>query len=495
MTSPTAVADGTRSAKLPRELLALIGAILLGVFLVQMDATMVNIALESLHREFDADLATIQWVSTAYLLTMAGVIPVAAWAIDRFGARTAWLASLAIFTIGSVLCGLAWSAGSLIAMRVVQGIGGGLLMPLFQTIIARRAAGQQMSKVMAMVGAPLLLGPVLGPIVGGALVDGFGWRWIFLINLPVCLAAAWAAIKVMPADPVDRPAGLDVLGLFLLSPGLVAIVYGLTRAGTDAGFDAGPTIGSLIVGVVLLGWFVGHALRTAEPVVDLRLFRDRAFSLASVLMFLTMIALPASLLLLPLYYQQVHGFTPLHAGLLLAPQGIGSALSIMLSGRLTERLGVRPVALVGVLLLLGAVLGLTQIEAGTEQWMPAALAALVGAGFGAILVPAQVGVYANLPATAVPHATSAARVFQQVGASFGVAILAVALQHNTSGATGPADLAHAFGTTYWWAAGAAALAIVPALAFRPANHTAGDRRNAANRSTEARDQDAADAAG
>jgi EmrB/QacA subfamily drug resistance transporter len=467
MTSPSAVADGTRPAKLPRELLALIGAILLGVFLVQMDSTMVNIALESLHREFNADLGTIQWVSAAYLLAMAGMIPVAGWAADRFGARTAWLTSLAIFTIGSGLCGLAWSAESLIVMRVVQGIGGGLLMPLFQTIIARRAAGQQLSRVMAMVGAPLLLGPVLGPIVGGMLVGSIGWRWIFLVNLPVCLAAAWVAMKVMRSEAVHRTANLDVLGLLLLSPGLVAIVYGLTRAATDAGFDAGTTIGSLTVGVVLLGWFVVHALRTAEPVVNLRLFRDRAFTLATILMFLAMIALIGSLLLLPLYYQQVHGFSPMRAGLLLAPQGIGSALSIVLAGRLTDRYGVRPIAVVGVLLLIVAVLGLTRLEAGTDQWTVAALAALAGAGFGAILVPAQVGVYSGLPGTAIPHATSAARVFQQLGGSFGVTILAVALQHNASGATGSAGLAHAFGTTYWWAVGAASLAIVPALAFRP----------------------------
>src|SRR4051794_2805459 len=147
-----------QGGRLPKDLIALVGAILLGVFLVQMDSTMVNIALESFRRDFHADLGTVQWVSAAYLLAMAAVIPVAAWAIDRFGTRSAWLTSLALFTLGSLLCGLAWSAGSLIAMRVVQGVGGGMLMPLFQTILARRAAGQQFGRVMAMVGTPLLLG-------------------------------------------------------------------------------------------------------------------------------------------------------------------------------------------------------------------------------------------------------------------------------------------------------------------------------------------------
>ncbi len=466
MTAASVVGEDTRSARLPRELLALVGAILLGVFLVQMDSTMVNIALESLHRAFQADLRTIQWVSTAYLLAMAAMIPVAAWAIDRFGARTTWLTSLAIFTVGSLLCGLAWSTTSLIAMRVVQGIGGGLLMPLFQTILARRAAEQHLSKVMALVGAPLLLGPVLGPIVGGVLVNDFGWRWIFLVNLPVCLTAAWAAMRVMRADPVERTANIDVLGIALLSPGLVAIIYGLTRVGADAGFHSGVTLGSLGAGLLLLGWFVVHALRTAEPAVDLRLFRDRNFSAASLLMFFAMIALLGSALLLPLYYQQVHGLSPLRAGLLLAPQGVGSALSIVFAGKLTDRYGVRSVSVSGALMLFGAVLGLTRLDSGTADWVVVALAALAGAGFSAILVPAQVGVYANLPAAAVSHATSAVRVFQQVGGSFGVAVLAVALQHNALGATGPAGLGRAFGTTYWWAVGAAALAGLSALAFR-----------------------------
>jgi EmrB/QacA subfamily drug resistance transporter len=451
--------------KLPRDLLALIGAILLGVFLVQMDSTMVNIALESFRRDFDADLGTVQWVSAAYLLAMAGVIPVAGWAIDRFGARPAWLASLALFTLGSLLCGLSWSAGSLIAMRVVQGLGGGLLMTLFQTIIARRAAGQPFGRVMALVGAPMLLGPVLGPVLGGVLVDGPGWRWIFLINLPFCAAAAWAAARVLPDDRRDTPARLDALGLALLSPALVGIVWGLSRAGTDGGF--GPaTLLSLAVGILLLAWFVVHALRVDEPVVDLRLFRSRNFTVAAALMFLGMVALLGTILLVPLYYQQVHGFSPLHAGLLMAPNGIGSAASLTLAGRLTERFGVRPVALTGALLLLGVALALTQISADTSQWLLIPLVALGGAGFGAILVPAQSSIYRDLPSASIPHASTAVRVFQQVGGSFGVAVLAVSLQRNAAAVTTLDALGHAFGATFWWAVGASALILVPIMLFR-----------------------------
>ncbi|WP_436530983.1 DHA2 family efflux MFS transporter permease subunit [Actinoplanes sp. HUAS TT8] len=448
--------------KIPRNLLALIGATLLGVFLVQMDSTMVNIALESLRRDFDADLDVIQWVSTSYMLAMAAMIPVAGWAIDRFGSRGAWLGALGLFTIGSLLCGLAWSAPSLIAMRAVQGVGGGMLLPLFQTIIARQAAGRNFGKVMGLIGVPMLLGPVLGPILGGVLVTGSGWRWIFLVNLPICLVAAWAAARVLPADRPSEKARLDVAGLVLLSPALVAIIWGLSRISDDGGLGT-PTLVALVVGAGLLGSFVVHALRAAAPIVDLRLFGNRDFTASAVLMFLAMVALVGNILLIPLYYQQVHGYTPLHAGLLLAPNGVGSALALILAGRVMARVGARAVAVTGSVLLLGVALAFTQLEAGTSQWLLMPLLLIGGVGFGAVLVPAQSGIYSGVDRVAVPHATTATRVFQQVGASLGVTVLAVSLQRN---AAGGGSLGAAFGTTFWWTAGAAALLLIPALLLR-----------------------------
>lgn len=450
--------------KLPRSLLALIGATLLGVFLVQMDSTMVNIALESLRRDFDADLSVIQWVSTSYGLAMAAMIPVAGWAIDRFGSRAAWLGSLALFTLGSLLCGLAWSAESLIAMRVVQGIGGGMLLPLFQTILARQADGRQLGKVMAMIGVPMLLGPVLGPVLGGILVSGAGWRWIFLVNLPICAVAAWAAARFLPADEPQR-ARLDVRGLLLLSPGLVAVIWGLSRIADDGGL-ATATLTGVVGGVALLAGFIVHALRAENPIVDLRLFAGRDFTASTILMFLAMVALIGNILLIPLYYQQVHGYTPLHAGLLLAPNGLGSALALTFAGRFMTRFGPRKVALTGALLLLGVALALTQLTAGTSQWLLFALIGLGGAGFGAVLVPAQAGVYGGRPRNEVPHATTAARVFQQVGASVGVTVLAVALQRSSVGVRSAEALGLAFGHTFWWTAGAAALLLIAATLLR-----------------------------
>ena len=196
--------SGADRAQLPPELRRLAVAIMLGAFMVALDMTMVNVALHTLARDFSASVTTIQWVATGYLLALAMTIPVTGWAIERLGARTSWVASLLVFIGGSILCGLAWSPGSLIAFRVLQGVGGGMLMPLAQTILAQAAGPERMGRVMAAVGVPAMLGPVLGPVFGGLIVSDTTWRLMFYINVPVCLAAVYAAYRV--AMPQTRAA-------------------------------------------------------------------------------------------------------------------------------------------------------------------------------------------------------------------------------------------------------------------------------------------------
>ena len=225
-------------------------------------------------------MTTIQWVATGYLLALAMTIPLAGWAIERFGARPSWVLALLVFIAGSVLCGLAWSPGSLIAFRVVQGVGGGMLMPLARTILAQAAGPQRMGRVMAAVGVPAMLGPVLGPVVGGLIVSEVTWRLMFYINVPVCLAAVLVAYRVMMPDTKvrGRAARLDLRGLLLVSPGLAAVVYGLAQSGTYGSLTNGHVIAPVAPGVALLVLFAGHALTRADPIVDVRLFAVRVAS-------------------------------------------------------------------------------------------------------------------------------------------------------------------------------------------------------------------------
>src|SRR5262245_57732563 len=280
MSTATAVSAQPAAGPLPRELRALALALMPGAIMVGLDATMVNVALETLARDFHTSIATIQWVTTAYLLALAMVIPLSGWAIERYGARAAWTAALALFTLGSILCGLAWSAGSLIAFRVVQGLGGGMIVPVMQTTLARAAGPARLPRVMAVIGVPAMLAPVLGPVLGGLLVSNASWRLIFYINVPICLAALLLTTRVVLPD-TRTPAGarLDLLGLILLSTAITAVVYGLAQAGATGSFADLEVLVPAVSGLALLLAFAVHALRVGDAaIVDVRLFKARSFT-------------------------------------------------------------------------------------------------------------------------------------------------------------------------------------------------------------------------
>lgn len=452
------------ATRLTPDLVKVIGVVVLGTVVIQLDGTMVVVAVDTLRREFAAPVATIQWVLTGYLLAMAVVIPLSGWAVDRFGAARVWMVALAGFLTGSLLCGLAWSAPSLIIFRVVQGLGGGLLLPLAQTILAQAAGPQRLGRVMAAMGLTTLLGPVLG----GVLVAVPGWRSIFLINVPVCLAGLIAARRVLPRKHTACHTGrIDLLGVALLPPGLVAVVYGLSAAGAHAGFTAPGVLVPVLVGIILLVGFTVHALRRhiVAPLIDLRLFAARAFAASTAVLVLLNAALIGELLLITLYFQHVRGADALHAGLLLAPWGVGLAVGLTVAGRLTDRLNPRPLAVTGVILATAGMVIYTQAGPATPELTLSAALLITGAGFGAALVPATATAYRGLAPAQIPQATSTARCLQQLGGSLGAALLAVVLPRQTTPAAGthPAALATAYEHTFWWAAALTAAALVPAL--------------------------------
>jgi EmrB/QacA subfamily drug resistance transporter len=468
---------------LTREILMLATVVVLGAIMTVLDATIVNVALPTLGREFGTSIATIQWVTTAYLLAFASVIPLTGWASQRLGAKELWLLSLALFTIGSLLAGLSWSIGALIAFRVVQGLGGGMIMPLGQTMLAQAAGPQRMGRVMSIIGVPLLLAPIIGPVIGGLLIDAVSWRWIFFVNLPVSAVAFLLAIKLLPRVPRRGEHKLDLLGAILLPAGIALSLWGLAELGQRAMLTAAAPLTALLLGLALVAGFVLHALRTSNPLLDVRLFRRRGFATAAPTNLTLGVALFGVALLLPLYFQLIRDRSPLETGLLLIPQGLGAAMAISIAGALTDKLGARRVVPVGIVLALAGTLAYTQIGVDSAYWYLAGALFLIGAGLGATITPSMAAAFQDLTHAEMPGATSAINVVQRVAASLGTALLAVTLQRaiatNVSGFHGgiaqaaalarhdpqhaaPA-IADAFGTTFWLASALTAAALIPAL--------------------------------
>ena len=436
-----------------------------------LETTITSVAVGTLADEFHASVSSIQWVTTAYLLALAMVIPLTGWLVERFGARRTWFFALILFTVASLLCGAAWSTGSLIVFRILQGLGGGLTLPLAQTFIAQASGPQRFGRALAFVAVPAQLAPIIGPVVGGVLIAGLGWRWIFWINVPLTVAGLILAHRSLPETATATKVRLDLLGLLLLSPGLAAMLYGLSEASTPGGSTLTSVVLPLVIGAALVAAFCRHALHTKrDPLLDVRLFRVRSFSASTSATFLIGLSLFGAMFLLPLYEQRARGEGVVAAGLLLAPQGVGALLALLISPRLAERYGSRLVVLVG--------LGMTL--AGTFVWgfagdAPSQLLlelALVvrGGGIATAGVPAMAAAYLNLTHAAIPRATSALYSLQRLGGSVGTAALAVILQVHLTAARTSQEVAAAFGVTFRWSMVLTGLAIVPALLLpgRPA---------------------------
>jgi EmrB/QacA subfamily drug resistance transporter len=473
------MATSPNTNTLDREILVLGGVVVVGTIMAILDATIVNVAIPTLGRDFHTSISTIQWVMTGYLLAFASVIPLTGWASERFGAKQVWIAALLLFMTGSALAGSAWSIESLIAFRVLQGIGGGLLMPVGQTILAQAAGPQRIGRVMSVVGVPMLLAPVFGPVIGGAIVDQVSWRWIFFVNLPVGALAVLLAWRLLPEAATRLGQRLDVRGLALLSPGLAIFVYGMSEAGAAGGFTSVRAVTGIALGLALVALFAVHAWRRRRAaLIDLSLLARRAFAAAAATNLLVGIALFGALILLPLYFQAVRGESPLATGLLLMPQGIGAALAMPIAGRLTDEIGARLVIPAGVVLALAGTAGYTQVDADTSYVFLAGSLFVIGLGLGATIVPSMAVAYQAVPREAVAQATSTINVIQRIAGSVGTALLAVVLQRSIRGSLGVDSLAEvsrvgraqaapaladAFGTSFWVAFGLVAAALVPAL--------------------------------
>lgn len=401
----------TQADRLPADLWKVVAVAVLGSFLAQLDATVVNVSLSTLAVEMHSTLATVQWVTSGYLLALALMLPLNGWMVDRIGAKRLYLVCFSAFTLASVLCGAAWSVESLIGFRVLQGLCGGLLAPMAQMMLAR-AAGRHMARVVGYAAVPVLLAPVLGPVIAGAILQHATWRWIFLLNLPFGILAIALAILFLPHDgPGEQRRSFDIVGFLLLSPGLALFLYGADHVTERRG--------QLLVALaaILIAAFVRSSRRkAANALVDLRVFRNRIFSAGATVQFLQNGSVFALQMLLPIYLIRACGQSPSRTGLLLAPLGLGMICVYPLMGTLTKRFGIRNVSSAGSLISLLSSVPFLYFATHSVAGPALAVALFIrGLGQAAIGVPSISAAYNAVPKSTLPQATTALNIVQRLG--------------------------------------------------------------------------------
>ncbi|NKY60106.1 DHA2 family efflux MFS transporter permease subunit [Nocardia flavorosea] len=450
-----------------------------GSIMATLDQTIVNVAINRLSAEFTAPLATIQWVSTGYALAVAAVVPVAAWAMGRFGAKNLYLVAVTIFAVGSLLAGMAWNIESLIAFRVLQGLGGGLLMPVGMTVLLRAASPERLGRAMSTMGLAILVGPLAGPVLGGYLIDEMSWRWMFYVNVPVAAAVLFLAPRVFPADEPQPRRRIDTIGVALMSPGLALLIYGITTAGEYGGFPFVQVVVPLVAGGALVAVFVHRGFTAPEPLLDLRILRRREVGAAATLLGLFAAGYFGAMLLQPLYFQVVRGESALVAGALGIPFALASGITMQVAGRLIDRFPPgRYLPLSIAVGIAGFLLFRAQLDTDSSYWGLCAAMLLMGAGGGGTMMPAITTATRALTPEQQAGGSTTVNLINTTAMAIGTAVVAVVLStllpiagglqalHGLDpaayAALAPA-LAEAFRGVYLIAPVLMALAVIPAL--------------------------------
>lgn len=433
-----------------------------------LDSTMVNVAIRSITVDFKNTMSVIQWVITGYVLAIGISIPISGWAGKRFGGKRIFMFSLIAFLAGSVMCAMSWNIGSMIIFRIIQGFGAGLMIPTTQNLLVQISGGKHLGQLISYVSIPAVLGPILGPVLGGVIVNSLNWRWIFYVNVPVTLIAFMLAWHGLPKDKIsDHKVTLDWVGISMLSPAFAILIYGIAQISSHGGMASSAVFVPLLIGVILMFAFVIYALhKKGTPVVDLRLFNSKKFSVSCILLFLSGIISNGAMLILPLYYQQVRNESVLYAGLLLIPQGIGMLATRSQLGMLTDRIGSRMIVVVSLIITVLGTLPFAFADGSTNQVLLAAALIIRGAGLGGLFIPIMTSAYIGIEEKHIPDASTVTRILQSIGGAFGTAIVATVVQNqlNVHQAMGAAKVVvGAYNVAFWWSIAFTVISIIPAF--------------------------------
>ncbi|MFM1651589.1 DHA2 family efflux MFS transporter permease subunit [Brevibacillus sp. B_LB10_24] len=401
--------------------------IVLGTFMALLDTSILNVALPKLMVLFSVDTKQIEWVLTAYMLISGAIIPITTYFGERFGYRTIYVWSMASFTLGSLLCGLAWSNPSLVAFRVIQGIGGGLIMPVGMALMFRFVPKEKMGAAMGIFGLSMAVAPSIGPTLGGLIVESFSWRWLFMINVPIGIISVLLSHFVLPDTPRRKMGRFDVWGLLLGSGS--AFLYLLALAeGQSWGWSSYPIVMLFFTATFMLILLIVVELNHPEPLLDMRLFRNRDFTFGVLMSCGMFIAMIVAVVILPIYLQSLRGYSAIQTGLILMPQALAMGFTMAISGRLFDKIGARPLILTGVPLILFSTYQLHTLSIDTPDSLISMYMILRGLGMGLTFMSVNTAAVSTIPPMKMGAASAMSTLVRNVAGSIGIALTTVLLE-------------------------------------------------------------------
>jgi len=404
------------------------GAVMLVTVMQVLDVTVTNVALPHIQGALSAAVDEVSWVLTFYLAANAIILPATGWLAGVLGRKRFFLTCTVVFTLASMLCGLAPNIETLLVARFLQGLGGGPLMPLSQAIMWEIFPLRQRGTAMAAWGVGIMMAPIFGPTLGGWISDNWSWRWIFYINLPIGVVGLLVASAVL-FDPIylKKPGRIDAIGLVLMAVGFLSLQLFLDQGERNEWFDSSFILAlAVLAGLTLVG-FVIRELTADEPILDLTVYGDRNFAAGSVIMFVVMIGFFSSMVLLALFTQKVLGYDAWTSGLVLAPGGVGNLLSLLIAGRLITRMDQRWLLAVGCVLNAYATWEMSTVTLGADYWALAWPRMIQGVGIGFIFVPLNTVALATISRERMGNATALLNVVRNLGGAIGVALLTTLL--------------------------------------------------------------------
>lgn len=410
--------------KLHKDIISIAWILVLGALPSMLDTTIVNIAVNDFTKMFSISFAVAQWVVTGYTLALGIAVPFSGWLMKKYDGKKIFMGALGLFLVASILCGLSWNMPSLIIFRVLQGFASGLIIPTLTALIVQTAGNENLGRLMSIVGIPIVFAPIIGPVIGGLILQYLSWNWLFFVNLPFGVVALLLMQWKLPKfEAIDKGAKMDWPGVLLLALISGMFILGVTE-GRESYFRATSILAFSAGAVSLITYLVYAWKKKNKALIPLALFKSKNFSAAFFSLFLAGFATNGPMLLLPMFFQNVRGLDVIASALWLIPQGIGMLIARPLVGKMTDKYGARLVVLPSIAITILGTLPFVFFDASTMQWVIWIVLFIRGIGIGGITVPVMSDAYVGLEKLLVPAASVATRIIQNIGAAFGSAMLA-----------------------------------------------------------------------